>query len=241
MLEDLGCDVEVASDGVEAVTCAREHSYDLILMDMQMPRMDGLAATRAIRTLPGYRNTPILALTANAFTEDRKRCLDAGMNGHLGKPVTPATLAAALSKWLPDLIAPADELTATDGESELSRALAAIPGLDIGHAWRNSPQQLADYCSHLDRFVKLHSVDMTRLRQHLAAGELDAAHVLAHNLKGIAGLIGARRVATLVAGLVEELHAGADQASIAAMTGACEAELANLAEAVRTLPIQADE
>jgi len=105
MLEDLGCEVEMASDGAEAVECARARSYDLILMDMQMPKMDGLAATRAIRALPGPR-TPIIALTANVFAEDRQRCLDAGMNDHLGKPVTPATLATALGRWLPDLAVP---------------------------------------------------------------------------------------------------------------------------------------
>ena len=101
MLEDLGCEVDFASDGVEAVEHARARGYDLILLDIQMPRMDGVAAARAIRALPAHRDTPIVALTASAYAEDRQRCLEAGMNGHIGKALTPATLAAALRPWRP--------------------------------------------------------------------------------------------------------------------------------------------
>nr|WP_242508580.1 response regulator [Rhodocyclus purpureus] len=106
MLRELGCIVDAVCDGVEAVERAQADRFDLILMDMQMPRMDGLAAARAIRALPVHHDTPIIALTANAFSEDRERCLAAGMNDHLGKPVKPATLAAALGQWLDAPTAP---------------------------------------------------------------------------------------------------------------------------------------
>jgi CheY-like chemotaxis protein len=92
--------VDVAMDGAEALRMAVETPYSLILMDVQMPVMDGLTATRALRQLPGYARTPILAMTANAFSEDRQRCLDAGMNDHLGKPVEPEALYRMLIKWL---------------------------------------------------------------------------------------------------------------------------------------------
>jgi len=100
LLEGVGLGVDVAVDGTEAVERARAIRYDLILMDIQMPRMDGLQAARNIRELPGYATTPILALTANAFQEDRTACLEAGMSDHLPKPMPPGVLYAALLKWL---------------------------------------------------------------------------------------------------------------------------------------------
>jgi two-component system, sensor histidine kinase and response regulator len=100
LLHAAGLEVDVAPDGVDAVAMARETDYDLILMDMQMPRMDGLAATRAIRSLPGRDRVPIIALTANALSEDRLACENAGMNDFLSKPLDPGHLYATLYLWL---------------------------------------------------------------------------------------------------------------------------------------------
>lgn len=100
MLNDLGLTVDTAVNGEEAVEKARARNYDLVLMDMQMPRMNGLNATRAIRALPGWAHTPILALTANAFEDDRLACMEAGMNDYLSKPVDPRTLFACMLRWL---------------------------------------------------------------------------------------------------------------------------------------------
>jgi CheY-like chemotaxis protein len=93
-------DVDIADNGSEAVERVRTGSYALVLMDLQMPVMDGLAATRAIRRLTGCEALPIVAMTANVFEEDRRLCVEAGMNDHLRKPMLPEQLAAALERWL---------------------------------------------------------------------------------------------------------------------------------------------
>ncbi len=99
-LEHVGQHVSIAADGEQAVAKASAADFDLILMDIQMPRMNGLEATRAIRALPRHAHTPIVAMTANAFAEDRTRCLDAGMDDFMAKPIAPERLFALVLKWL---------------------------------------------------------------------------------------------------------------------------------------------
>lgn len=116
LLRTAGLTADVADNGREALAMAENRQYDLILMDVQMPVMNGLEATAALRRMVTYRETPILAMTANAFEADRSRCMAAGMSDFLGKPVTPDGLYAALARWLP---APSH---ASDGGGEAAHA-----------------------------------------------------------------------------------------------------------------------
>lgn len=100
LLERSGLRVDVAGTGAQALLAVRSVGYELILMDLRMPEMDGFQATREIRALPEHRGMPIIALTADVFEEDRRRCLEAGMNAHLGKPVEPSLLFATVLEWL---------------------------------------------------------------------------------------------------------------------------------------------
>jgi two-component system, sensor histidine kinase and response regulator len=99
ILTKAGFIVELADNGRKAVETLRQDSFDLVLMDMQMPQMDGLAATREIRNL-GLKDLPILGLTANAFASDRQRCIDAGMNDWITKPVSPKSMLEKVNEWL---------------------------------------------------------------------------------------------------------------------------------------------
>ena len=100
ILEDLSFTITEAEDGQQALALARQNRYALILMDMQMPNLNGMEATRAILADSLNRQTPILALTANAYDEDRQACFAAGMRAHIAKPVAPAKLYEILLKWL---------------------------------------------------------------------------------------------------------------------------------------------
>lgn len=100
ILEEAGLVVDVAEDGRAAVMKAQQGNFDIVLMDMQMPELDGLAATRALRALPNLEDLVIIAMTANAFDDDRVRCLAAGMNDFIAKPFKPEEVFGKLVKWL---------------------------------------------------------------------------------------------------------------------------------------------
>ena len=201
LLRSVGLRVDLADDGRMAVELARTHAYDLILMDVQMPHMDGLAATAAIRKLPERANVPILAMTANAFAEDREACVAAGMNDHLSKPVDPDKLFSTLQHWLsrpdgnPPKRPPAPPAVAAPVvDAGLHERLAAITQLDAAAGLKVVCGKLPTYRRILALFADSHANDAQRLQDLLKQGDFAQLRQLAHALKGAASNIGAQGV-----------------------------------------------
>jgi len=194
LLTSTGCKVDVASNGEEAVRMAESEPYDLVLMDMQMPVMDGLAATRALRGKYSPTSLSIVAMTANATQQDRERCLAAGMNDHLAKPIEPDQLFAVLKHWIKrDGSAQAAKVAqATKSAGEANMELPEqVEGLDCTLGLRRVLGKRSTYRSLLERFVSSQPAAITQLREALGSGDMEGAERVAHTLKGVAGNIGA--------------------------------------------------
>lgn len=191
-----GVKADLAPDGRAALEKVRSHQYNLVLMDLQMPIMDGFDTTQALRAMPEYESTPILALTANAGGETRAECLAAGMDDHIAKPISPQRLHEALARWLPgSAIQPCS--AAPDGGSLIGR-LAGIEGFDpvAGLGVAGDEETLV---RRLRQFAINHEDGVPALDNCLASGQRERARRMVHSLNGAAAAIGARNLARLAA------------------------------------------
>jgi signal transduction histidine kinase/CheY-like chemotaxis protein/HPt (histidine-containing phosphotransfer) domain-containing protein len=195
ILESAGAIVTIARNGREAVnlmTQGEPGAFDVVLMDLQMPEMDGFEATSLLRSDSRFQEIPIIAMTAHALAEERQRCLDGGMNDHISKPIDPDALFATLARWTKHLPRPANPAA---GEG-----LPAIAGVDIDGGLRRVASNRRLYRDLLQQFAARESNASARISEALQAGDRKLAGRIAHTVGGVAANIG-------IAGL----HATADR------------------------------
>ena len=241
ILADAEFIVDLAENGEVAVTMTDMNQYDIVLMDMQMPVMDGLAATREIRKDARFVELPIVAMTAAALETDRERCLEAGMNDHVAKPIDPDDLFAMLLVWIPpgeretpeSVEVPAavavEEPPRTDPAAD---PLSSIDGLDVEVGVKRVMGKRDFYEKLVRQFVEGEEVEsVATVRAQLVEGEREAAERTAHSLKGVAGTIGAGELQTRAQGLETAIKEGA--AEVDPLLVSVEEELTRLVVAIR--------
>jgi PAS domain S-box-containing protein len=195
-LEDAEVFVDLAENGEVALRMIADNDYDVVLMDMQMPVMDGIEATRIIRSNPRYENLPIVAMTANAMASDRELCLDAGMNDHIAKPIDPDQLFGVLLRWIsrPEHdgnAARLDGAFAPRPSSAVSEGELAILGIDVRAGLKRTGSNRQRYESLLRKFADQQEAVVADIKAALAIGDGGTAERAAHSLKGAAGTLGA--------------------------------------------------
>ena len=203
LLEAASLRVDVADNGAIALNMVQQTRYDLVLMDMQMPVMDGIEATCAIRKLDGFATLPIVAMTANTMQGDEHKCFAAGMNDFVGKPIDPEHLWATLLKWItpgqPMAEAAPQTIKINVGDAEL---VPAIDGIDMALGLKRVVGNKTLYLSMLRKFVTGQKSTADALRLAIASEDWSTAERLAHTSKSVAANVGAVSVQE-VAALIE--------------------------------------
>ncbi len=207
LLQEVGFVVDLAENGLVALNKIMLTKYDLVLMDMQMPVMDGVTATREIRKQQRFKDLPVVAMTANAMPGDRDRCLAAGMNDHVAKPIEPDDLWKALLRWIKPRGNPAVAGVVKQELKSNADIPAGIQGLDTATGLRRVLGKQDLYLSMLRKFAVGQKTTPESIRNALESNAWDTAERLAHSLKGVSGNIGATELQAL-AGELETAIAG---------------------------------
>ncbi len=226
-------EVDVARTGVEAVAMATATDYALILMDMQMPELDGIEATRQLRAKARTATTPIIAMTANAYLEDRDACMAAGMNDYITKPVDPPLLYDMLARWLRIAAPKPQAVGANIGDCD---GLAGIDGLDVARGRAFFAGDESFYRVGLRQFVDLYGDGIALIDGHLEGSALQSAEALRrelHSFGGASSSLGATRLADQATQSGAALRDGAEDPAALRDMVALRSDLAKLIAALR--------
>ncbi|HJV51797.1 MAG TPA: PAS domain S-box protein [Noviherbaspirillum sp.] len=210
LMQLAGIAVDVAGNGriaLEQLLDAGPEHYGMVFMDVQMPEMDGLEATRRLRADARFADLPVIAMTAHAMVEERDRCFAAGMNDHLSKPISPAELYRAIARWCPQHVVQQE-----DAPQAAARAAAepelVIEGIDVQDGLARTLGNRAFYLEMLERFCESQHDTVAGIRQTLEQDRV-LAERMAHTLKGVAGLLGAQQVQELSMQVEAAIRSGA--------------------------------
>ncbi len=220
LLAEIGVKATIAENGEEAIRQLKLHSFDGVLMDMQMPIMDGVSATRHIRQIEKFQSLPIIAMTANATKEDRETCLSAGMNDHISKPVNPETLWQTLSRWIKQksVFNETNQENQSDDivslRNDCLEKLSRIPGLNVKVGLTHVAGKSSLYLNLLQKFSFQHKEMPEKIRQALLDRDFNSAERMVHSLKGIAGILGANQLQESALALESVIRDRVDQDTI---------------------------
>ncbi|MDH4322033.1 MAG: response regulator, partial [Desulfobulbaceae bacterium] len=233
MLKNYGLAVDIAENGKEALRALQENRYDAVLMDVQMPEMDGHEATRRIRAELGLNDLPIIAMTAGAMIGDREKCLDAGMNDYISKPIDCSLLQACLRKFLhrplASATAPADATALPPGIPP------AMPGLEIATTLTRMENDWELYISTIVEFPSFYGDSPEQLEKSLAEEDYDSARRLAHTLKGLGATFGMESVHATALAIETMLKEGQATAAISPRIEALRGQLREVEAAIQEL------
>jgi len=197
ILEQAGFIVDIAIHGQEALDMLESRAYDCVLMDVQMPVMDGYTATGRIRANPALDQLPVLAMTANATLEDRDRSLKAGMNEHIAKPIRPRILFGALLKWIEHGERELPDTFVSERSIQNQPDLPALPGVDTQDGVKRLGGNVNSYIKLLHKFAENQAGAISDMTKALESDGRELATRLAHTLKGVSGNIGATKLQRL--------------------------------------------
>jgi PAS domain S-box-containing protein len=230
LLEGAGARVAIANNGREAVEMLAANgpdAYDALLMDMQMPEMDGIEATRRIRADARFAKLPIIAMTAHAMVEEREKCFAAGMVDHISKPIDPHTMFQTLARWVRP--APVEKRAARRTQDDAGGKIPGIPGLDAEAGLKRVAGNRRLYLSLLRQFAETPAAAGARVAAALAAQDNETAERIAHTVKGVAGNIGLATVQSAAAVLEKAVR---EKRDIKSAVGALETSLAHACAAL---------